>query len=296
MMSQLKFLARACVLISLAMPVTAQQPPVLPPLNSPATDISSPGKFIWFDLATPAIVDQRGFYNDVFGWSYQTPVRTGDDYVLVMNRGKAIAGMFKVEPPGGEQDGATWIALMSVTDPVQALQTAKNHGGKVELEPVQVAQRGQHALIRDPEGALFGVLKSVSGDSPDQEVSIGGIIWVDLFTRDVEKMASFYSQLAPYSVTERKVVEGISGRLLSSQGAIRAGIVAVDEEANRSAWVPYVRVENVEATLAKVVEAGGFTIVAPDKVIFDGNLAVFVDPNGGVMGIIKWAYDSELSQ
>jgi hypothetical protein len=268
----------------------------LPPLNSPPTGISSPGKFIWFDLATPAIVNQQAFYEDVFGWTYQTPVRTEDGYILVMNSGTAIAGMFSAEPQGGEQDGATWIALMSVTDVGNALQAVQANGGKVEQQAVQVSQRGRHALASDPGGALFGVLDSDSGDSPDQEVPVGGILWVDLFTRDVEKMAGFYKELAPYSVTERVVREGFSGRLLSAQDMPRAGIVPVDEEANRSAWVPYVRVDNVETTLEKVVQGGGFAIVVPDKEILDGNLAVFVDPNGAVMGLVKWDYDSEIAQ
>ena len=64
----------------------------------------------------------------------------------------------------------------------------------------------------------------------------------------------------------------------------------VDEEANRSAWVPYVRVADVEATLERVVNGGGFAIVPPDPQLLDGNLAVFVDPNGGVTGIVKWEY------
>lgn len=289
-------LACACLLLSLTATAAAQQPPLLPPINGSPTSVSYPGKFIWFDLATPALSNQQAFYRKVFGWSYKVPVRTDDGYVLVINRGRAIAGMFNADPPGGEQDGATWIALMSAEDPDRAVQTAEANGGKRELAPVHVARRGRHALLRDPGGALFGVIQSDSGDPPDQEVPVGGILWVDLYTRDVEKMAGFYSKLAPYSVTERKVVEGVSGRLLSAQGVPRAGIVPVDEEANRSAWVPYVRVENVEATLEKVVDGGGFTIVAPDKALLDGNLAVFVDPNGGVMGVIKWTYESEAGQ
>ena len=42
--------------------------------------------------------------------------------------------------------------------------------------------------------------------------------------------------------------------------------------------------------LEKVVNGGGFAIVPPDQQLLDGNLAVFVDPNGGVTGIVKWDY------
>ena len=268
----------------------------LPPLNSPPTDEQLPGKFIWFDLATPAISDQKRFYGSVFGWTFESPVRTDDAYVFIKNRGSAIGGMFLHEPPTGEQDGAAWIALMSVTDADKAAVTVKSNGGSVEVDPASVAGRGRHAVFRDPAGAVFGVLNSDSGDPFDDEVEMGGIIWVDLFARDVESMAQFYGALAPFEIADRDITENVARKVLSAHGIPRAGIIPVDEEANRSAWVPYVRVENVEATLEKVVEGGGFVIVAPDENLHDGNVAVFVDPNGAVTGVVKYEYAAGSSQ
>jgi predicted enzyme related to lactoylglutathione lyase len=274
--------------------LAAQGAPRLPALNESASGLRLPGKFVWFDLATPALSEQQAFYQDVFGWTYRSPGLSEDEYVLVLNRGRAIAGMFRAEPPGGEQDGATWISLMSVNDVANAVRESRGAGGDVEVAAASVPNRGRHALLRDPAGALFGVLRSDSGDPPDEEVPIGGILWVDLFARDVQAMADFYRRMAPYEVSVRHVAEGVDGRLLTAQGMPRAGIVPVDEEANRSAWVPYVRVEDVEATLALAVDGGGFVIVAPDPDLLNGDLGVFVDPNGGVMGVVKWDYTGRL--
>ena len=271
----------------------AQDTLALPPLNLPASGIELPGKFIWFDLATPALGAQQAFYRDVFGWSYESPGLSDDNYVLVLNQGRPIAGMFAAEPPGGEQDGATWITLMSVADVDQTARAASAAGGTVELQPADVPRRGRHALLRDPGNALFGVLDSASGDPPDAEIPIGGIIWVDLFTRDVNAMAEFYGRLAPYESRLRGMIEGSEGLLLLAHGMPRAGLVPVDEEANRSAWVPYVRVEDVEAALDRAVEGGGFVIIAPDPALLDGNLGVFVDPNGGVTGVVKYDYEAD---
>ena len=275
----------------LAGPVVAA--PSLPPLNEPPSGISLPGKFTWFDLATPAIREQQTFYGAVFGWTFRSPGRSDDGYQLVMNKGQAIGGMFSYEPPEGEQDGAAWIALMSVSDPDQAVQTARSAGGSVDIQPSTVPNRGRHALLRDPAGALFGVLNSVSGDPPDTQVEIGAFLWVDLFARDVDAMTDFYLKLAPYETELREIANGIHRTLLLAHGMPRASIVPVDEEANRAAWVPYVRVENIEATLEKVIAGGGFAIVPPDEQLLDGNLAIFVDPNGGVTGIVKWEYEEE---
>lgn len=270
--------------------------PQLPPLSNPATGVQLPGKFVWFDLATPAIQDQQSFYGSVFGWTFESPFRTEDQYVLVMNSGHSVAGMFSFEPPDGEQDGAAWIGLISVPDTDRAAQTAKANGGSVEISPSNVAGRGRHSLLRDPGGAIFGVLRSDGGDPPDVDIEIGDILWVDLYARDIDAMVEFYRTLVPYDVRDRDVADVVPGKILSIDDIPRAGMVAVDEEANRTAWVPYVRVEDVGATLEKVEAGGGFAIVPPDERLFDGNLAVFVDPNGGVTGIVKWEYPEETAQ
>lgn len=289
----IKNMFRPILFAGLLFAVQTHAAPPLPALNDPPSSDSLPGKFVWFDLATPSLEGQKEFYRSVFGWSFRSPGSSDDGYSLILNKGKTIGGMFSYEPPGGEQDGATWVVLMSVANPDQAAKTAQAGGGSIDIQPSDVPRRGRHALLRDPAGALFGVLRSDSGDPPDMEVDIGGFFWVDLFARDVDTMTEFYKALAPYKAEKREVVEGYFRTLLRAHGMARAGIVPVDEEANRSAWVPYVRVENVEETLEKVVAGGGFAIIPPDPQLLDGNVAVFVDPNGGATGIVRWDYEEE---
>lgn len=295
-MKVLTSIGAVCGLLAAWLVFAASPTAQLPPLNSPPTDARLPGKFIWFDLATPAIVSQQYFYGNVFGWTFEAPIPTQDEYLLIKNRGRAIAGMFSHEPPGGEQDGAAWIALMSGTDPDGTATAVKANGGSVEVEPANVPGRGRHAVFRDPGGSVFGVLRSDSGDPHDEEIEVGDIIWVDLFARDVEAMAQFYAALAPFEVTDRNITDEVARKVLSAHGMPRAGIVPVSEEANRSSWVPYVRVDDIAATIERVVDGGGFTIVSPEEGIHDGNVAIFVDPNGGVTGIVKYEYAEESSQ
>jgi predicted enzyme related to lactoylglutathione lyase len=117
-------LAALTVLTFSTASATAQEAVALPPLTTPATGLELPGKFIWFDLATPALDAQQKFYRNVFGWTYESPGQSDDGYVLVLNQGRPVAGMFAAEPPGGEQDGATWITLLSVADVDQAARDA----------------------------------------------------------------------------------------------------------------------------------------------------------------------------
>ena len=288
-------LAALLLMVAGLAPAWAQTVPQLPALNDPPSGLSLPGKFVWADLATPGISNQNAFYNYVFDWEYQSVGQTADDYVLILNDGQPIGGMFSYVPPSGAEDGATWIALMATAGLDTTISAARQAGGSVEVAATRAPGRGRHALLRDPGGALFGLLESSSGDPPDTEVPVGAFIWFDLFAREPEAMLPFYQALAPYSA-EANSIAGVTERtVLSAHGMVRAGIVPVDEEANRAAWVPYVRVQDVAATMEKVVAGGGFAIVPPDEQLLDGNLAIFVDPNGGVMGIVKWDYDGEVA-
>lgn len=262
--------------------------PLLPPLNSTQTGEQLGGKFIWFDLATTELEKQKAFYGEVFGWRYRTISTTDDQYTLVINGEQSVAGMFSVKPHKDAQAGALWFAMMSANDLAKVAAAVVQGGGAIHTEPTNLPQRGTYALFRDPEGALFGVLESSSGDPPDGDIEIGEFLWMDLFAQQPEKAGAFYRQLADYEITRNEVREGVDRLLLNAHGRPRAGIVPLPEEANRAGWLPYVRVDDVEETLDKVATAGGYIMVPPDKDLLDGNLAIFADPQGAILGIVKW--------
>jgi len=262
--------------------------PVLPPLNETNSGLQLSGKFTWFDLASVDIVKHKSFYGDVFGWTFKTISASDDQYTLIMNNGHNIAGLFNIEPGGNSKLGGVWIGLMSVADPVAAAKLVKANGGSVHTPPTSLTKRGSYAVFIDPEGAIFGVLKSSSGDPADDEIKTGAFLWMDLFAKDQTRSGKFYQQIAGYTIDERTVTKVIKRQVLLSSNKPRAGIVPLPEGANRSGWLPYIKVDNINATLKKVEASGGYIMVAPTKELYDGNLAIFTDPLGGVMGIVKW--------
>ncbi len=274
--------------ITLIFPLSSTAAPVLPPLNSAPTGKDLAGKFIWYDLATTELSKQKAFYSAVFGWTFRSIGNASDDYTLVVNGDKNVAGMFAVNPKEGAKAGALWIGLMSTNDPKKAVDIVKQGGGAVHTPPTTLAQRGTYALLRDPEGALFGVMKSDSGDPPDSTTDIGDFLWMDLFANQPAKLGEFYQQLAGYEISKGEVKDNVDRLILTAHGKSRAGIVPLPEDANRAGWLPYVRVADVNETLKKVTDAGGYIMVAPDEDLLDGNLAIFSDPQGGMLGIVKW--------
>jgi predicted enzyme related to lactoylglutathione lyase len=254
-----------------------------------------PGKFVWFDLVTDDLAAARRFYGAVFGWRFRTIGAPPASYALIEDAGRSIAGMFHHVPPPGATSAARWLALISVADPVQAVRYVEQRGGTVIAPMATIAGRGTHVLFRDPQGAVFGVLKAESGDPPDTPVADGDFFWLDLLARDPAQAAEFYRGLAGYDVSVREGGAGGPRLMLASGGYARAGIVPLPRSVRQPGWLPYILVDDVAGTLKKARAAGGKVLVEPRAELLDGNLAVIADLRGGVLGIVNWIPAPEAS-
>jgi len=262
-----------------------------PPIGIPGQ--YHPGKFVWFDLVTDDPATERRFYGAVFDWRFRAIDGAPESYTVIENAGRNIADMFRHVPPPGATSTARWLALISVNDPGQTVQYVERHRGKVIVPLATIAGRGTHVLFRDPQGAVFGVLRSESGDPPDTPVADGDFFWLDLLTRNPAQAAEFYRDLAGYRVDLSELAEGVTRAVLASEGYARAGIAAMPAAVKQPGWLPYILVEDVAGTLQKVHAAGGTVLVEPRADLLDGNLGVIADPRGGVLGIVNWTQGSD---
>lgn len=279
----MKHLLAALVMVAAFHAAPASAAPALPPVVNPASGLSIPGKFIWFDLVTADAPAARAFYGRVFGWTFQD-VKGASDYTVFSADGRPIGGVF--QPAASGPVGTRWLGFVSVRDMETALRRLGSLGFITLREATVVPGRGTQAIVRDPQGAVFGLLQSASGDPPDDPVGSGEFFWVDLYTHDTSAAATCYSSLG-YVVTPADEHEG-NRLLLESGGYARAGITPLPADGRTPGWLPYVQVDDVAETIAAAVAAGGKVLLPPDATVLEGNLAVLSDPLGGVIGVIHW--------
>jgi len=246
-----------------------------------------PGKFVWFDLATEDPPSARDFYGRVFGWTFTDAPGVPGPYTIISNESGKVGGLLGHARPPGAPVGARWLALVAVPDVERAARATRERGGSVLVAPRDIPGRGTQAMLRDPQGAVFGVLAAVGGDPPDTPVEQGDVFWLDLFTRDPAKAASFYEALAGYEVDVGEVA-GRRRTLLATKGIARAGIARMAAAAARPQWLPYFLVDDVNATLERIRAAGGRVVAAPRADVLDGNVAIVADRQGGTFGIVRW--------
>lgn len=276
------------LLLGLTLLSACQRGPQFPPLGEPG--VTRHGAVVWRDLVTPDPAAAMAFYGELFGWTFEPLGDTG--YVLASLEGQPVAGILDAQRTGRPVRSALWLQAISVPDVRDAARAVVKAGGKIHYKPSMLAGRGRVAVVEDAEGALFQLVTSSSGDPAVREPARNNWLWAELLAGDTDRATAFYQGVFGY-----EVVAGGEGdpsyRTLRAGGEAQAAILANPFEDTRSAWIPFVRVDDVAATIARCEAKGGRVVVAPDPARRRGNLALVLDPSGAPLAVQTWSPETE---
>ncbi len=120
--------------------------------------------FVRHELMSTDPKQSEQFYQQVVGVSVTPLGAESDSYQMLMVGGEPVGGIAGPRPdqegwPSGGPD-AHWIAYFGTDDVDEAARRAEELGGAVLLPPVNVPGMGRAAVLRDPQGAAFGVFTS----------------------------------------------------------------------------------------------------------------------------------------
>jgi uncharacterized protein len=114
------------------------------------------GVFVWDELGTTDADGAQRFYEQVFGW---TTKDQGEEYggYRIFHRGEEqVGGLMKNPDPSIP---AAWTPYVGVDDTDATCAKAKKLGAGVIVEPMDVPNVGRFAILKDPQGAVFGIIK-----------------------------------------------------------------------------------------------------------------------------------------
>lgn len=261
--------------------------PVAPAADeTPAAHIQ--GRWVWAELYADNVDTEKAFYQEVFGWQFESRGRGTDTHTLVLADGKPIAAIIQHAKPADAERAARWLPFMSVPDAVRAAEQAVSSGGKLVV-PVKILPGvRESAVLADPEGAFFGVVHNNAGDAPDVFPPYDTWLWFELWANDPSAMAEFYRPIGAYTVTRQEGPDDRTELHLEAGGFPRAGILELKHKDRPSTWLPYVRVQDLQKTVASVTRAGGSVVVEPSPEVRHGTVAVFLDPLGAAVAAAEW--------
>lgn len=256
-----------------------------PAVSETQTEIYHPGQFVWHDLATQDPAAAMAFYGNVFGWQFEARGSGDNAYQVIKNQGKPIGGIFRLADKYGDE--SEWIGSMSVMNLEEAVSLNEEKGGKTIFSIASFEGRGRTALIQDPQGAILALLKSATGDPELRTVIDHGWLWNELWSTDLEGSLAFYQDLVPYEAEKVEQAKApyyiftIDDKKLS--GALKNPIKQA-----RSAWMPYIKVSDVNEIVAKAEAAGAYIVMKPNQEVRNGSVAVILDPVGAQFTVQEW--------
>ena len=104
--------------------------------------------------------------------------------------------------------------------------------------------------------------------------------WVDVQAADIGAARDFYSDLFGWSAEVSPQPDAGGYTMFTIDGVNVAGGGPVMGDGMPDAWTVYMTVQDVDATAAKVADAGGVLLAGPFDVFDSGRTAVFADNQG----------------
>jgi len=133
-----------------------------PKLHQGADLFNEPVSLCWNELASRDIEASKKFYGAVFGWTGDTQPYGPMTYTEFKANGETAAGMREMGPQDPPNLPPHWLAYFNVADTDATVEKAKGLGATV-LAPAMDIPAGRFAVLADPQGAAFGVIRTGSG-------------------------------------------------------------------------------------------------------------------------------------
>ena len=243
------------------------------------------GKFTWFEHSSSDPAKARAFYEALFGWKIAPMPIGAHSYDLVRNADEGIGGI--VSAVAGAP--SRWISYLSVSDVDESFAAAIALGATAVMRPTDVPPVGRGAELIDPTGAAVSLWKNAQGDRGDRDkLPAGDWVWNELLTQDVARALAFYE--GAFGYTHEEIHIGPQGKyyiLKGADGKGRAGVMKAPHADMPAAWTPYVKVEQADATAARVAPLGGTLLMQPQDVPAVGRLGALADPTGAAIAFIQ---------
>lgn len=122
----------------------------------------------------------------------------------------------------------------------------------------------------------------------DRTDDAGQFCWVDLAASDARKAKAFYGALFGWTAHDEEANGGVF-TVLRSQGADVGSLYQLKQShldrGVPSHWTPYVRVSDIEETVARAVSLGGELIIPPFVVTGVARIALMLDAVGALLGL-----------
>ena len=214
--------------------------------SMPSTDAERPrqGDIAYVSLWVPDADRAARFFSHVLGW------RPGD--AVEPRRARQVAGLNVSHGILGGQTPSTLFLCFTVDDVDAALDRVRAAGGTAE--PPTNEAYGRVAGCADDQGVRFALYAARAGEAGQRLTPTGehagDLAYLTLEVEDSARARAFYGAVLGWRLTPGRVQDGWNVADVAPMAGLRGG-------QSRASVVPMYRVDDIEAAVERVRQAGG---------------------------------------
>ena len=234
----------------------------------------------WIDLGVPDLDRALAFYGSVFGWEFDVVPGESGRYTMCLLRGRRVAGISAMHEPDA---GCFWNVYLATDDCDRTAERAREAGGELLMAPMDVADDGRMAIVRDPVGAQFGLWEGRAHTGAQVVNEPGALVRNDLVTPTPEPAREFYASVFGFTLDRNEDMPEADFTFLRRPDGHEVGGI-MGTPGGVSAWNTTFEVDGTDDVVRRAIEAGGTSDGARDFLY--GRLATITDPFGAEFTVI----------
>ncbi len=125
------------------------------------------GTFVWNELVSSDLSKSLAFLKTVVGDDNEVMEGSGGSYFLIKAAGRTVAGAMPLGDSWPAGTPSHWATYFMVDDVDGKAATATTLGASIVAQPFDMPGVGRVAVIADPAGAIFSLIKLNQVDDPN---------------------------------------------------------------------------------------------------------------------------------
>ena len=247
------------------------------------------GDFIWYELITPDPDGAKAFYDAVVGWDVGPPSADHLGYREIRADGGRAGGMMRLNDEMAAHGARpTWLGYVGVDDVDRSVASIEQAGGKVLMPAFDIPNIGRLALVADPQGVPFYVMRGAIDAASDvfQPQGVGRVSWNELAARDQKGALQFYTSQFGWTAGDVMPMGDMGDYQFITHHGVPLGAMMTAAPENLARWRFYFRVADVDVAKRAVEDGGGTVIHGPQEVPGGDRILIGTDPQGAEFALV----------
>lgn len=254
------------------------------------------GEFIWYELLTGDADAAQQFYSAVLGWDIPPSVMPDIDYRILHAREDGadplpVGGLMQLtEEMRSAGARPVWLGYIAVDDVDKAIASITAAGGSVQMPATDIADVGRIALLTDPQGTPFYVMRGLNNDTSYafafDRPRVGHCAWNELNTSDAAAAKDFYFREFGWSKDGEMDMGPMGAYEFIRHNGVIGAMMPMAEEMPVPLWHYYFRVTDIDAAVQTVQANGGTVFLGPDEIPGGDFVIKGFDPQGALFSLI----------